>query len=185
MLGVTIFYALRLSKSLNNFKAHRQDFQDLMQELTRNIEQAYTSIETLKQAGTQSGEELKETVAEAKYLLDELQLVNASSENLAQRLEKSAEDNRSASYREPEHYDEADEEEGTQPWEHMLEKHDKEDIDDDDGFMIRDPDLNTGSIADLGKKRSQAQGSGNDSSLQSQAERELFEALNQTKKRKS
>jgi len=49
-LGATIFYAMRLSTALNNFKAHRKEFEGLMADLSQNIAQAQAAMTGMKAA---------------------------------------------------------------------------------------------------------------------------------------
>lgn len=89
-LAITIVYAIRLSQSLNAFKSQRNEFRALFAELTQHIDKAYSTLDALKNTGDQSAAELQEAVNEARYMLDELQIVNVASENLAKRLERAA-----------------------------------------------------------------------------------------------
>lgn len=93
-LGVTIYFALRLSKALNNFRNQRSEFNKLIRDLSKNIEAAQNSIDGLKQAGQSSGAELQRIISESKGLADELKLMNEAGNSLAKRLEKLAERNR-------------------------------------------------------------------------------------------
>ena len=86
-LGATIFFAIRLSNALSAFRQHRQDFDRLMTELSQSIKGAYTAIDALKESGDKTGDALQKRVSEAQYLLDELQLMNETGDNLAARLE--------------------------------------------------------------------------------------------------
>ena len=45
-LGVTIFYCIRLSTSLNNFRQYRQEFNVLLQDLSQNIDKAQNGVVT-------------------------------------------------------------------------------------------------------------------------------------------
>lgn len=90
-LAVTIFYALKLSKSLNNFRAYRDEFQKLMLDLSRNVDAAQQAIHNLKQASLESGESLGAVIKESKLLADELEIINEASNNMAKRLEALAE----------------------------------------------------------------------------------------------
>ena len=39
-LGFTIFYCLKLSRSMNNFRQHRQEMAALIADLSKNIDEA-------------------------------------------------------------------------------------------------------------------------------------------------
>lgn len=87
-LAVTIFYAVRLTRSLNEFRQYRQEFGKVITELSRNIERADGAVKSLKETSRESGESLQEIIDEARLLSDELQLIYSSGNNLAKRLEK-------------------------------------------------------------------------------------------------
>ncbi len=87
-LGVTIFYAMRLTSSLSSFRRHKGEFERLMRDVSTSIDQAHDSVEKVKSTGRISGGELQKTIDESQYLLDELRLMNQAAESLAQRLEK-------------------------------------------------------------------------------------------------
>lgn len=90
MLAITIFYALRLSQSLNSFKKNKSEFEKLILQLSGHIEKAYNAIDSLKTTSKTTASELDEAISEARFLLDELKQVNGASDNLAARLEKLA-----------------------------------------------------------------------------------------------
>ena len=93
-LGATIFYALRLSKSLNNFKASRREFDGVITSLLSSIDQAERSVQTLKQVSAQEAEELGNLIQQSKMMSEELKIINESGEGMARRLEALAEANR-------------------------------------------------------------------------------------------
>lgn len=95
-LGTTIFYAMRLSKSLNDFKKHRQDFNGVIADLLSSIDQAERSVHTLKQTSAEKSGELQRLIDQSRALADELKIINEAGENMAGRLEKLAEENRKA-----------------------------------------------------------------------------------------
>lgn len=90
-LGGFIFYALQLSKALNAFRAHRNEFDGIMRNLTRHIDDAQVAVNQLKETSQESGDELHKLVRDAQFLADELQQINEVSESLASRLEQAAE----------------------------------------------------------------------------------------------
>lgn len=89
-LGVTIFYAMRLTAALNNFKAHRKEFEGLMGDLSQNIAQAQNAMMALKTASKKTGSDLQEKISDAVALCDELQLMTEVGNKLAGRLEDGA-----------------------------------------------------------------------------------------------
>ncbi len=86
-LGVTIFYAVRLSNSLNAFKQHRSEFDALIKVLSDNIEQAYRAIDELKDSSEKAGRDLQDALNDSQYMIDELRMVNDASDSLSRRLE--------------------------------------------------------------------------------------------------
>lgn len=90
-LGMTIYYAMRLSKNLSNFRVQRNEMKKMIDVLVKNIDQANSAIAGLKAAGKSSGENLQELINESVALTDELQLMNEAGNNLAMRLERLAE----------------------------------------------------------------------------------------------
>jgi hypothetical protein len=188
-LGITIFYALRLSASLNNFRQHRAEFNVLFERLAKNIDQAYVAIDTLKKSSKESGEELQESVSEARFLIDELQMINETGNNLAQRLENLAEKSRYATtrghrgasdYRDS--FDDHDEDGGDDGsgWQDTLKKH-SDPAEDNAGspFSIQDKDFDTSTVTEFNPRQV---GSASDQQFSSQAEKELYEALQKKKK---
>lgn len=93
-LAVTIYYSVRLSRSLNAFRQYRQEFSNVLGQLSHNIDQANSAILGMKEASRSSGEHLQELVDQARLLADELNLINQASDSLAGRLELLAEKNR-------------------------------------------------------------------------------------------
>lgn len=100
-LAVMIFYCIRLTKALNNFRQYRQEFNTLVSELSRNVEQASGAVENLKNASFEAGEDLQKVVNNARTLCDELQLMNDMGNALANRLERLSDTGRSALNQKP------------------------------------------------------------------------------------
>jgi hypothetical protein len=86
-LGATIFYVLRLSKVIGAFRGHRKDMEKLIAGLSRNIDDALRAVEGLKQSGETSGKNLQKIINESKSMADELQIINEVSDGMAKRLE--------------------------------------------------------------------------------------------------
>lgn len=179
-LIATIFYAMRLSKSLNNFKNHRKEFDALMMTLSKNIEQAYGAIDNLREAGQESGQELKEATGDARYLIDELKQVNEVSDSLAHRLEKLATQSRQNTTGAD--YDVQDDEADSPSWQDSLPVRDgaQEDEKEIGGFAIQDKDYDAGNVKDVDFQKRDA--GNNNKNFASQAEQDLYEALHKTKK---
>ena len=88
LLAATIFYAARLSLSINNFRNSRKDMEKVLNDLSQTVNRAEAAIEGLRIAAREGGRDLQEKVNEAKALSDELQLMTRSGGNIANRLEK-------------------------------------------------------------------------------------------------
>ena len=93
-LAATIFYALRLNNALTAFRGNRKEFEKLIADLSRNVDQAHSAIINLKDAGQAEADFLKEHADRAKRLVEELKDVMDAGEAMAGRLEALAEKNR-------------------------------------------------------------------------------------------
>lgn len=158
-LGGFIFYALQLSRALNAFRAHRDEFDGIMKNLTKHIDDAQIAVNELKETSQNSGDDLHKLVRDAQYLADELQQINDVSESLASRLENAAERGRKGLQ-----IPDDDLGENVSP---ISKKRSK-----DEGFAIHDSDFEDDIIEDdpdIG-------------GLSSAAEKELYKALKKNKK---
>lgn len=171
-LAVTIYYAVRLSRSLNAFRQYRQEFSNVLGQLSHNIEQANAAILGMKEASRSSGEHLQELVDQARLLADELTLINEASDSLAGRLETLAERGRKAA-RPLALDDEGDAASGKKP---RNGKHNgmSGEVAGDKSFFIQDRDFK-GGADDMDE-------AGIPEELHSQAERELYQALHKNNK---
>lgn len=88
-LGGFIYYALQLSKALSVFRTYRSDFEEVMGQLTKHIDEAQNAIEDLKETSASSGADLRKMVKDAQFLTDDLQFMTENGNKLAERLEKS------------------------------------------------------------------------------------------------
>ncbi|MFP4387119.1 MAG: DUF6468 domain-containing protein [Alphaproteobacteria bacterium] len=94
LLGTTIYYVVRLTKGLQDFKKHRQEFDSVIANLLASIDQADQSVRSLKTVSAQEAGRLEVSVAQARALCDELKIITEAGESMAKRLEKLAETNR-------------------------------------------------------------------------------------------
>ncbi|MCD8562741.1 MAG: DUF6468 domain-containing protein [Alphaproteobacteria bacterium] len=169
-LAVTIYYAVRLSRSLNMFRQYRQEFSNVLGQLSHNIEQANAAILGMKEASRSSGEHLQELVDQARLLADELTLINEASDSLAGRLESLAEKGRKAARGGS---DIANDEAPEKKAKNGKRNGSSVESADDKSFFIQDRDF--GDDAPLDE-------TGIPEGLHSQAERELYKALNKNNK---
>lgn len=94
LLAATVFVAFRLNLNLKKFRDSRAEMEGLVGRLTVNIERAEKAIAGLQVGARNSGADLDKKIKESKFLADELKFMNEAGEGLAQRLEKLAERNR-------------------------------------------------------------------------------------------
>lgn len=94
LLGATIFYVIRLTKGLEDFKKHRQEFDTVIANLLASIDQADHSVRTLKKVSAEEAAHLEQSISQAKALSEELGIICETGESMAGRLEKLAEKNR-------------------------------------------------------------------------------------------
>jgi chromosome segregation ATPase len=87
LLGATIFYAIKLSKHLDDFRKNRGDMESLIRDLSVQITRAQEGISVLDQLAKESSDELRSLIGRGKELSDELQLITQSGDNMASRLE--------------------------------------------------------------------------------------------------
>lgn len=92
-LGVTIFYAWRLSTYMKLFRDSRQEMEKLLIRLDADIARAEKSVLGMRNAAENAGHKLNDTIKESKFLSDELKFMNEAGDRLASRLEKLAEKN--------------------------------------------------------------------------------------------
>ena len=212
LLGATIIYVYRLTKSLDNFKEHRRQLDSVIANLLSSIDQAERSVLALKQSSAENAGELEHLIAQAKGLSDELQIINEAGESMAKRLEKLAETNRKIvqpSHKIPDYAQFDDGEKISSPvhrskvgaqkkmtkerYDSTLKRVDKgqsAEGGDFPSFMIQDRDFED--MDSLGNRLdSSVSNDGRDAAsddepmpdnLKSQAERELFDALRSGKK---
>jgi len=165
-LGGFIYYALQLSRALNAFRAHRNEFDGIMRDLTTHIDNAQIAVNDLKETSQTSGDNLHKLVRDAQFLSDELLQINEVSDSLAARLENAAERARK-NLEMPESYGK-----NVSP---ISKKNKKE-----DNFMIHDPDFEDEDGEDFDETMEDDDPEMD--KLSSAAERELYKALKKNKK---
>lgn len=154
-LGATIYFALRLSRSLGAFRENRKKLEELIAALSHNIDQANAAILNLRATGTKQTEKLQELVKESRALFSELQVMNEAGNNLAERLEKATDSKSSRPAPQPGEF--------TRP----------------EPFLIHDRDFEESAEEDTDWGEEEPL----PPELQSQAEKELFRALRKIQKK--
>lgn len=180
LLAATVWLAFRLNLGLKHFKDSRKEMEGLVTRLTSNIDKAERAIQGMQQAARTAGRDLDEVISDAKVLSDELKFMNEAGNNLATRLEKIAERNREAS--------EKIEERITVTQVSSSSKSPQIKLDDSPrGFAIHDRDFDAAldDEDDFDEFEDLSDEDFGGAGLQSQAERELFEALQKGKARRT
>ena len=174
-LGGFIFYALQLSRALNAFRAHRNEFDGIMRNLTTHIDNAQIAVNELKETSQTSGDNLHKLVRDAQFLADELQQINDVSESLASRLENAAA-RAHKNLEIPESYGNNVSPISNKPSNKKAKKAKTE-----DSFMIHDPDFEDEDGEDYDIMM-EDEDDPEMQKLSSAAERELYKALKKNKK---
>lgn len=172
LLATTVFLGFRLTSALRNFRESRQDMEGLLNRLVAQISKAEDAISGLQNTTRTSGVQLQEVINESKFLADELRFMNESGNSLADRLEKLAEKNSAL-------VTEMDKRGATPLAREYREPEMSFDVEDDAGFLSDDDFYDEEYPENNFTADAEATG------LQSQAERELFEALTRRMKQKA
>ena len=151
-LGVGVYFAIKITRVLDNFKKARKEMNGMVQTLTQQINLAEKSIESLKYESYETADELRNLIKKAAPLAGELKVMSEAGSHIADRLETASE--KVPSSIAPVNVQSMD-------W-GADSNSDNDDIfeDADDEFAIQDHDLTH-----------------DDNDLQSEAERELFKVL--------
>lgn len=169
-LGGTIYYAMRLSNALDNFRTQRSELKSLIADLGAHIDEAQNAIAGLKKASDVAADNLDDVVHDAKRMAQELKLINEASDAMADRLERVAIARSGGEYHDP------------RPFEEDLEKLEKDFAGDEDivapSFFIQDSHFDEEEDVDWGDEQG---GEG----FASQAEKDLYEALQKNKHKAS
>lgn len=195
LLAATVVLVFKLNLNLRHFRESRFEMEGLVNRLTVNVERAEKAIAGLQVSARNSGADMDKKIKESKFLADELKFMNDAGNSLATRLEKLAETNRAL-------IEKMEQAGGVGPnVSHPTSKivmpeflneakpnsfHDRDSLpapksdDDAGGFMIMDREfqmdepMNEWDALDRELE-------GHATNLQSQAERDLFLALQKTK----
>lgn len=89
LLGVTITYCVGLSRKLAVLREAQGDLHKVAAEFDRAIVRSKIGVEELKSTSENVGKELQTELDDARALLEELKLINASSSRIADRLQES------------------------------------------------------------------------------------------------
>ena len=173
-LATVIYYTIRLSKSLDNFKTHKAEMKSLIADLTKNIDHAQAAIDGLKLTGDNAGRDLQDMINDARMSFDELQIMNEAGNNLATRLENLATRTGSS---------ETKTAKPSAPLSRVLDL--PREPDDSSIFSIQDRDFEESAAPSLDNEAEWGDEEQVPDDLQSQAEQELFRALQKNQRQKS
>jgi chromosome segregation ATPase len=177
LLASTVYLAFRLNLNLKRFKQSRFEMEGLVNRLTGNIDKAERAIQGMQNAARNTGKELDEIISDAKVLADELKFMNQTGNNLADRLEKLAERNSVLT--------DKIEAAGTLTQTSSPSKPQAIRLDEGvRGFAIHDREFDEEFAEEEDEFEDLADDDFGGGGLQSQAERELFEALQKGKPRR-
>jgi cell division septum initiation protein DivIVA len=90
MVAVGIFYALRLSRQLNDFKADKKALDDMVKSLDLAANKAEDAIKKMRQSALTTADDLNAKINKGRGIGDELILMIEAGDNLAERLQKLA-----------------------------------------------------------------------------------------------
>lgn len=175
LLGGTIFYAWKLSHALNKFKNHRQEMNALITDLNRSVKASETAIKNLRDTGLQASSQLQEKISDAHQMHNDLKLMNDLADNLSRRLERKMERQPA-----PEKTVEVSGNKETKIPRSKTKS--KQDMDEIPSFFIQDRDMDQNNIQESDMTGDSSDDNMNiPSNLQSEAEKELFKALQKNK----
>ena len=177
LLAATVYLAFRLNINLKHFRESRSEMEGLVNRLTGNIDKAERAIQGMQNAARNAGRELDEIISDAKTLSDELKFMNETGNNLAGRLEKLAERNRELTDKIEAAGNVGQISSPSKPQPIRLDEGAR-------GFAIHDREFEQGFADEEDDFEDLTDDDFGTSGLQSQAERELFEALQKGKPRR-
>lgn len=90
LLAFTLFYCIVLERRLSALRKGQDGLKATIGELNTAITAAGSSMRALKTSAAEAGEHLDSRLSRARALIDELSLLNASGERIAQRFDRAA-----------------------------------------------------------------------------------------------
>ncbi|MZR30800.1 DUF6468 domain-containing protein [Sneathiella litorea] len=91
LLLATIGYCAMLNKRLSNMRDAHTELRQLTEEFDKALVRSKTGVEELKTLASTTGSQFAVEIKQARELIEELQLINASSTRIADRLQKGVE----------------------------------------------------------------------------------------------
>jgi ABC-type transporter Mla subunit MlaD len=188
LLVATIIYAARLSLYLKKFRDSKSDLEMIITDLSKQISKADNAIATLNKTVDESGEDLQARMDRAAQMFDELELIVQSGDTMANRLEALAVKNRKILEGDTSDLEElsqmtsgksrSDYDERLEDIARKVNENKEEGETGASLFSIRDPDIERGDHSSTGFELND-----DDQDVLSEAERDLYNALNKRKSR--
>lgn len=91
LLLATIGYCALLNKRLSNMRDAHTELRQLTEEFDKALLRSKSGVDELKNLAATTGKQFRDEIKQAKDLIEELQLINASSTRIADRLQKGVE----------------------------------------------------------------------------------------------
>ncbi len=180
LLVATIIYVIRLTYYLKHFKKTRGELESIIKDLSGHITKADKAVKTLNETVDESSDDLQNRLNKANAMFDELDIVVQTGDALANRLEELAIRNRKIAEGKVDDLDnlpsvEKSREDYNERLEEIVRK--AEDSRPNSVFSIRDPDMERGETDEDGGFTLE------DDEVLSEAERDLYEKLNKSKRK--
>ncbi|WP_339632649.1 DUF6468 domain-containing protein [uncultured Sneathiella sp.] len=87
LLLATIGYCAILNKRLSNMRDAHAELRHLTEEFDKALVRSKVGVDELKSLAQTTGKQFRDEISQAKELIEELQLINASSTRIADRLQ--------------------------------------------------------------------------------------------------
>ena len=91
LLLATIGYCAMLNKRLSNMRDAHEELRRLSEEFDKALVRSKVGVDELKSLAATTGKQFKDEIKQARELIEELQLINASGARIADRIQKNVE----------------------------------------------------------------------------------------------
>lgn len=86
LIATALFYAVKLSRQIEILSSSKEEMTNFISEFASTVERAEAGINGLKTAARSSGDDLEQLIDKAQSLRDELQILIATADKIANRL---------------------------------------------------------------------------------------------------